>query len=444
MSSENEIQCVNSPHNNNTTIFPPDMIIWLYNKRMTMVHVPAIVFSGLLMVFGVAGNGLVVYAYGFRFKKTSANVYILWLAVCDMFCCCVVIPFEIYHSVFLVYSRTSVRVTCKIFRFLSYTSYAIQGLTLICIAVDRYFKICKSMKMASRNPVYSLVAIIAIVPLFTWPAGLIYGNQTVYACVPGVYGEACSMDDAFKDTIYPLVYYAVMLSAFFVCLFILLALYIRIGTFIWKWKNSRLQKLCRTSELQWTFENDMPKIESNQQCKQKFSSSYYGNSGIYTVTKTVKFLYKKQNGMSGTYNPTRQMVLPETVDELPMPRMSDIDIDTRNAILSETTFSVKSRVHSKLKDQARTSKSVFMFTFITVCFILSYVPYFICEVLKKSHSLNMNDQSATVQKIIEIAEKSYCLNNACNPVIYSIFNPDFRRVCLDLFRIKTKPIKRTV
>ena len=103
------------------------------------------------MITGLIGNGFVVYAYGHCFKRSRANVYTYWLAICDISCCILNIPFEVFQIRYpLMYGET---VSCKLFRTLALVLYSWQGLMLLCISFDRYAKICKPMKhLIRRSP----------------------------------------------------------------------------------------------------------------------------------------------------------------------------------------------------------------------------------------------------------------------------------------------------
>jgi len=117
------VNMTNNPNgsvSNNTTCcenhpFSDSLIIWIYNENLYKdVNLPCMVYLCILAFLGIFGNSLVIYIYGFRFKRTTAHFFILSLAVLDNMCCIPIIM-EIFDKRFSMYSGNYV-ILCKIIR----------------------------------------------------------------------------------------------------------------------------------------------------------------------------------------------------------------------------------------------------------------------------------------------------------------------------------------
>ncbi|XP_045180245.2 neuropeptides capa receptor-like [Mercenaria mercenaria] len=79
-----------------------------------------------------------------------------------------------------------------------------------------------------------------------------------------------------------------------------------------------------------------------------------------------------------------------------------------------------------LQNQATARKTTFVMFLVTLVFILSFLPHLIVRQFKS----NFADDSSTGSKAVyRILTRSYFLNCAVNPIIYSIFDTRFRRAC---------------
>ena len=117
------------------------------NQERAVYLLPAVIWVILLMIIGIIGNGLVIYVYRRRFKRTSSNYFILTMAIFDLVACLIGMPTEIYDLLkpFTFYSEFG----CKVFR--STENFTVYGsvVVLIEIAFDRYFKICRPLMIVS-------------------------------------------------------------------------------------------------------------------------------------------------------------------------------------------------------------------------------------------------------------------------------------------------------
>ena len=94
---------------------------------------------------------------------------------------------------------------------------------------------------------------------------------------------------------------------------------------------------------------------------------------------------------------------------------------------------VRKSSSSHIEKKSSMVKTTIICVAVTITFILSYLPYIVIEIMLKTNSLVEENESLIVHQLLEVAAKSYCINNASNAVIYTIFDPKFRQACKELF-----------
>ncbi|CAL1535381.1 unnamed protein product, partial [Lymnaea stagnalis] len=109
--------------------------------------VQMIILMFMLSVFSVVGsigNGMVIFVFQRIRDKTTAQVFIITMAVIDLFTCMVIIPFTMvveYIEFNLKYDFF-----CKLYHFLITSKVPMSAFIMVAIAFDRYFCICHPLK----------------------------------------------------------------------------------------------------------------------------------------------------------------------------------------------------------------------------------------------------------------------------------------------------------
>ena len=149
----------------------------LKDKTIAGVIIGAFV---LIMLFGAIGNSLVVYTVCRTRKMWNAtNIFIVNLAISDIFVCTFTLPLNMYYQVTddWIFGRTLCHVIPATWAVTMFTS----TLTLTMIAVDRYLLIVHSLKR--RIPIkWAIVWIIVIIIVSSAVASplSIYGEYIEY------------------------------------------------------------------------------------------------------------------------------------------------------------------------------------------------------------------------------------------------------------------------
>jgi hypothetical protein len=71
-----------------------------------------------------------------------------------------------------------------------------------------------------------------------------------------------------------------------------------------------------------------------------------------------------------------------------------------------------------------------MLFIVTMAYVISFMPYCVIVLVRHvSHATFYETQSNTEKAIYQLFLRSYALNSAINPIIYSLMNPSFRKKC---------------
>ncbi|RUS75339.1 hypothetical protein EGW08_016897, partial [Elysia chlorotica] len=108
----------------------------LKQEHLIAVSVMLTCFS----IFGILGNGLVLYVFSRKSDRVTSTIFILALAWADFFTCLVIMPFTVTNlqlNDHLYYTGF-----CKLFKFIITFGVTLSVFMMVAIAVDRYLSIC--------------------------------------------------------------------------------------------------------------------------------------------------------------------------------------------------------------------------------------------------------------------------------------------------------------
>ncbi len=141
---------------------------------MTAVYfVVAVLWATLIMLTGIPGNTLILYVYARKRSRTSAHVFILALATCDLFAC-LILPLNMYnwtHEFTFVNEKL-----CKATLSTSFLRCYIGLFLTGALSVDRYCVVCNPRKRFSINQARTVVAVCAFfAAVISLPSIAIFG-----------------------------------------------------------------------------------------------------------------------------------------------------------------------------------------------------------------------------------------------------------------------------
>ncbi|XP_046359130.1 orexin receptor type 2-like [Haliotis rufescens] len=366
------------------------------NNDKAFVLLPVVVYVIVLMVCGLVGNSFVCYIYRCRFRRNTSNFFIVFLAIMDLFCCCVGMSFEL--SDLLLPYLFNAPAACKIFRFIETWASGASGLVLVCVALDRYYKLCKPTERFSlkRAKIFCCVAIF-IALVMAVPSLIVFGKRSVETEVPGINGTECSTDDEMLDSPLRIVFYVTMSVTFLVSLICLITLYSLIGFNLWQRKHKKMgEKLKPKGDYPRThrFVNSDSSSFSSLSDETKKTQGYVQSHVGIQKTDTMRQAkgYKPNQGMG----------------------------------------------HISLK----TTRLTGIFFVLSVSFVVSFLPWILANVLKVTKAAFNPFSSDAMEVLYNFLVRSHFINSSVNPIIYSILNSQFRKECKVVFKRMFKTCKR--
>ncbi|GFO46202.1 neuropeptide ff receptor 2 [Plakobranchus ocellatus] len=206
-------------------------------EQTTLVMIPAMVAILLMALVGLIGNSLVLYVYYRKFRPNATRIFICVIAVFDLVSNVLLIPGEVY-DMFHLWDFDEPDL-CRTRLCLNSLITMMSALVLSALAVLRYRKVCVPFgwQITIRHAKILSVIILMMCILFSAPYAIINGRQTKVTPDPRIYGSECTIDDAFVDTIWPMIN-----SGFYLLLFLststtIVVLYSLVG--VKTWRHSR-------------------------------------------------------------------------------------------------------------------------------------------------------------------------------------------------------------
>jgi hypothetical protein len=354
---------------NNTSSVSLDYVI----HHRLMENIAAIVYTSVLLVVGVPGNSLVCYVYLKWNDKNPSKVFILSLAVIDLFNCLVTMPTEL--AMMTNPMNFDFNVICKLSRFFTYFCNTLAALIMVVIAVDRYRRICTPNKtnMDIRQAKIA-VAVCFVVSLFsTWPALVMYGTFTTVLDT-NVFAKNCFVENRFLNSPYVLSYFAFHSIATITIFIVISVLYTFIGLAVYK---------------RWKF-------------RRQFLSS----------SKDLLVRTSRSNNSRNHLDTPGSMTCVDSVSGI---RNSSV---VRN-----------DNIRPPKKQNIKLEKTTFMLFVVTLTYIISFIPFLTLAIHRSIHPGEWEHISHAGEIVYQVFLRSYLLNSCVDPIIYSFCNSLFRKEC---------------
>ena len=324
---------------------------------------------------------------------------------------------------------------------------------LIVIAVDRWRKICHpfqwqlSYKMSKGLCVAAILfGVIEALPSF-W----LYGSHTVHILEYNITGEECSIKDAARETIYPVLYVTFFWILTFIRTTVLSVLYCKIMITV-----KRHDKVIQTKLNKYKTEGGSLISKSEaftdtaDQCKDteivsglsKFSTKndfekYQAQMSLDCtddIHGSLKSLHISTNDFGG-----QEKAIQDATDATEDSNEVNIDYgcitkesktDNGKTITSIPDQNITARdpkvCHVVSKDSRRSrTVTIIMFTVTVTCMVI-YIPYLILATLRVGVMEYECLLSHGERVIYKIFIRSYYMKAIINPLVYGIFDPRFR------------------
>ncbi|XP_061179194.1 neuropeptide S receptor-like [Saccostrea echinata] len=364
------------------------------SEDRAMIYMPVIIFLIVVMLFGIFGNLLVLYIYCFGFKRKPANNFIITMALFDFLASSIAIPLDIYD---MRYHYTFYNpIACKVFRYSESAFTDASSFILILIAIDRYLKICKPL--LPESPLRSKLMCAGSTLfgfIFAIPTAVLFGINRKPLYQRNVCGFDCTISNEFMNTKFIKIHYALLLSTFWVTLFLLVGFYIRIWIAI-KNRNKNIigdqPSVSHSSVKSGISKEPQLKRNGSQSCLDVRDS-------VISKGENKQFLNKQLSCASG------------------------------KSLMSRVSSSV-----TKMTGNVRCTRSTKIFIAVSIAFILSFLPSITVNLLQGFVRSIRTINSKEFKVIMKLLARVHFLNHAINPLIYSFLNINFRRECIKVYK----------
>lgn len=412
------------------------------NLKWSRLVVPVEMMMCGFMIVGAIGNGIVLLVYSCRKQKTTAIIFAMFLACIDIFSCLVIHPYVIY-KLFNNYDQTW-SIACKIFEFFVHFNLSLSGLALLLIAIDRFLAICRPIKflLFRQHVVKALVTITIVAAVISVPLFEFYGASPleIHVINSTVTGYKCHYRKKYLNSTSLMAFGTFIMSGFIVEIIAMAVLYKHVA--VTAYRSSRAvcplsnayslaginHPTTSNSKAQTTsgtmHDTELPTLSPSEgplrdalnceevQCNTKNTSFDTGRAGISAMCLT-KSIVHTDCVTSRTHIPTHTHA------------------QSYGTIRSATA-------NRHFESRLKASKMLFS---VTVVFFLSWMPFFIMRLCVTLDPDYWNDQSDSRLVIESLLNHVYYLNNAANPIIYTIINKNFRHDCRIVFMKHCRLIK---
>ncbi|KAK6979368.1 melatonin receptor type 1B-B [Biomphalaria glabrata] len=421
----------------------------------TLDFIPALVFLSLLIAVGIAGNTLVLVVYTTKMTRTPLRVLIIHLAFFDLLADILVLP-----------GKSNLRVSPMIFQTTGILEAAYK---VVCGSLGNHLTQAQTKLLS--------IAIVMVSSLIATPYAIIQGSQTVKTPDPLITGSFCQVDDSYTKTIWPTVNSIAWLVMFILCSLLIVKCYVCNADNKTTWKQTGLCARNRKSAFRRNSSSDNSELvtksssivaklpspcqlevnvsvslssklenieeESEPQTSQicnshsplKASNDHQVNKSIEleincntkvgyvqdTLFKTNKFVFNQTGVSKERIN--KVMDTPcahQTAAKVPRMNCSSISsqaVISRRRVLSRTTCMMLS---------------------VTVLFFVTFLPFLIISSVQAASPDSVDTLKVKSLAVYQLLLRSFLVNCAVNPVVYSFCDRKFRRESFRLLSFRRR------
>lgn len=394
-----------------------DRLLQEAHRKKIMEHMALITFLSFMAVVGIIGNILTIIFYGskVKMKKTSTLVLIKLLAVLDLIVC--FLCFTTIADLFVNILFTNA-ILCKVMYFFDHWFVVSSVLTLWLISIDRYRRMCKPLgkQLTVKSATVAVIFLSTVSMVFSTHDFITYNPVKVNISTPDkdnpvVIGHYCTNTDEPSLETVVIVFHVLDALTIFTCLV----------TFVFTYGN--IWRALREHNRKTTHLHTNPSSVSFRQSTSEFNSKMYQNEddNLYEPT-TITPLTRNPNVHFSLGSDINMETLNVSAS-IPSFKSTDTKLSTNNI--------AKANRPSKSSKTSRSERNLTLMMFaVTVGFVICFTPYFIVSAGIRMTSATTESELHTG---IEFALRSPFWNSVINPIIFCVFNSQYRRYVKDVF-----------
>lgn len=363
------------------------------------------------LFLGLSGNGIVLFIYTHRIKRTEERYFIPVLAIADIFAILSGVALGIdsnFHRANYV-----IDTFCKVGFYLTWTTSSVSGIIILLIALNRHLMICRPTgpQLTVARKRRAIVAVIIFSIVSSGPMLYFIGKRQLPFVYKGQPINATLCTLRFSSGFWyklQMGYFA--LEVFLAVLNMLLTcgFYIPVGVIIYRRFKSTKNRSKLTGDTQEMSTIQLSEVPSNLFKVQQIDNSYVEDSAISTTMSTI--------------GPSHKGIIPGTKKE--------VKRDERGSSVNR-----KKRVRRKQVKHNFTT----MFATIIGFYILAYLPTLMLMIIPGQNPAEFYfSKSPVAINLLVFLQRAFLLNNICNAFIYTYFDLSFRKevkklLCLPCF-----------
>lgn len=354
----------------------------------------------LYLLLGLSGNGIVLFIYTHRIKRTDERYFIPVLAIADIFA----IVSGVVLGIVSNFHRANyvIDTFCKVGYYLTWTTTSVSGIIILLIALNRHLMICRPTgpQLTVARKRRAIVAVIIFSIVSSGPMMYFLGKKQlpfVYKGQP-INATLCTLRFSFSSGFWyklQLGYFATEIFFAVLNMLITCGLYIPVGVKIYRRFKSTNNRSKLTGDTQEMSTIQLSEVPSNLFKVQQIDNSYVEDS--MTTMSTVGHSHKD--------------------------------------ILSGTNKEVKreerdSSVNRKKRVRRKQVKHNFTMMFATIIgfYILAYLPTLMLMIIPGQNPAEFYfSKGAVTINLLVFLQRAFLLNNICNAFIYTYFDLSFRK-----------------
>lgn len=395
----------NSTYTQSNKTIDKEALVQFYNDEMFNLHMPAVIYTVVILIIGLIANTMVCYFYGFKSRKSTTNFFIIILSMYDITVCCVSIPGEITNM--SQYYTFKNRLLCKGFRFLTFYSAVGSAFTLIAIAAERFRRICRPANQQMTLICAKRLCLFNVFFALLLSAPSIFMFDSTVVDIPNIYGielygRDCTMTKDTKYVKYVAAFVFLYAAGTFIISIGLIVVYAKVGISI---RNQ--EKRMRQHVTAGKKSDSASRVCSNkEQQRRKDFSNQRPDSGTSNISKS-SIEFSQESSLS----------------------VEDIDIKTdisSNKAKNKIEIKRVTRLPNS-KFSARSKRVTLEMAIVTFGFIFSFIPN-LSVICWRMTTEQHETKTISGENLIayRIATLSYLIESALNPLIFGSFNEKFR------------------
>lgn len=359
--------------------------------------------TGLLSFYlflGLSGNGIVLFIYTHRIKRTEERYFIPVLAIADIFAILSGVVLGIVSN----FHRANyvIDTFCKVGYYLTWTTTSVSGIIILLIALNRHLMICRPTgpQLTVARKRRAIVAVIIFSIVSSGPMLYFLGKRQLPFVYKGQHINATLCTLRFSSGFWyklQMGYFALEIFLAVLNMLLTCGFYIPVGVKIYQRFKSTKNRSKLTDDMQEMSTIQLSEVPSNLFKVQQIDNSYVEDSAISTTMSTI--------------GPSHKGIIPGTKKE--------VKRDERGSSVNR-----KKRVRRKQVKHNFTT----MFATIIGFYILAYLPTLMLMIIPGQNPAEFYfSKSPVAINLLVFLQRAFLLNNICNAFIYTYFDLSFRK-----------------